>query len=324
MIFLSGPHPGLPYRERGFKSKRDAIADPHNRKMIRWFWHSVKHGKSITPSDCCAFVRSHLTDSTDKVRAVWGYPMAMTLGEAMFAVPLIEAYKERITCPFAYGLETAVGGMKKIISETQFYKHFTAIDFKNFDKPIHPRFIKTAFNILMRNVDFINYRNYGVAAAWKNIKMWQFIENYFINTPVRLSNGERYMNCGVASGSYFTQLIDSIINHILITYIYLVQTGRPPAYLKVMGDDSIAADNRSIDLDWASQLMETFGMTLNLHKSAVSTDINKLKFLGFEFNYGFPLKSFDEWVSLLLLPEGFDKTWDDVATRALGQGQGDI
>lgn len=140
-------------------------------------------------------------------------------------------------------METSVGGMKRIITETQMYKQFAAIDFKSFDKHIHLKLIYTAFQIIMRNIDFINNRNYGVAAAWKNMRLWHFIVDHFVNTPIRLSNGERYMkDCGVARGNYFTQLIDSIINYILITYIYLEQTASPPAYLKVMGDDSIAAD----------------------------------------------------------------------------------
>jgi len=311
--------PGLPWKTRGYLTKKEVVDDPHNRQMIRWFWHQTKYGRKTTPSDCCAFVRSHLTKDVDKVRAVWGYPLNMALGEAVFAVPLIEAYQEDSNNPLAYGYETAIGGMKRIINESQHCKFFSGIDFKGFDKSVQADLIYIAFDILMRNIDFVNYRDYGKADASRMMRMWDYIVSYFINTPIRLCTGERYQKSnGVASGSYFTQMIDSVVNYILITWIYLEQTGSPPKYLKVMGDDSLAGGDFQIDLDWGADIVARVGMRLNVNKSGVSRDINRLKFLGFEINYGEPLKSFDEWVALLCLPERFDKSWDDVATRALG------
>lgn len=100
--------------------------------------------------------------------------------------------------------------------------------------------------------------------------------------------------------------------------MYINQHGRPPKYLKVMGDDSIAADSIPISLDDAAELFAQVGILLNVQKSAVLRNINNLTFLGFKINFGMPLKSFEEWIALLALPKGFDKTWDDVATRALG------
>lgn len=310
--------PGLPWKDQGYVTKGEVIKEQFNRTKIRWFWHNVKTGKQVRNTDCCAFVRSHLTTAQDKVRAVWGYPLTMVLGEAVFAVPLIEAYQKNLS-PLAYGYETAIGGMKRIINESQDCKEFAAIDFKDFDKHVQAGLIRTAFNILMRNIDFLHYRDYGLSNVVGIFKMWNHIIEYFINTPIRTCDGNRYQkSSGVASGSYFTQLIDSVINHILITWLYLKQTGRPPKFLKVMGDDSIAGSDFKIDLDLACQLFETIGMTVNFKKSACSNNLHNLTFLGFQINYGLPLKSFDEWVALLCLPEHFDKSWDDVASRALG------
>lgn len=310
--------PGLPYKECGYSTKREVLDNPTNRRNIRWFWHNVKTEKPVKQTDCCAFVRSHLSQDVDKVRAVWGYPLTMTLGEAVFAVPLIEAYQANPS-PLAYGYETSVGGMKKILKETEKYKHFIAIDFKDFDKTVQEKIIRVAFDILMRNVNLVHYRDHGISNVRGILLMWDYIVDYFIHTPIRTCDGKRFRkHSGVASGSYFTQLIDSIVNYLIITWVFLTLTGKPPCYLKVMGDDSIAAHDQPLDLDAASDLVQKLGMRLNIQKSACTTNIHNLKFLGFQINYGLPLKGFDEWVALLCLPEHHDRTWDDVATRALG------
>ncbi|CAH0392084.1 unnamed protein product [Bemisia tabaci] len=243
-----GSSPGLPYREMGYKTKQQVVACPENRIAIRRFWHEVKYDAPPRSSDCLAFVRSHLAPhGIDKVRAVWGYPMNMVMGEAVFAIPLIEAFKLGTT-PLAYGYETTQGGFVKLKNETAGMSNYIGIDFSKFDKTVPPWLIHKAFNILRRNIDFGNYRNYGVANAERNWKMFDYIENYFIKTPIRLSNGERYLkHCGIASGSYFTQLIGSIVNHILITSYFIHKFGRPPRYLKVLGDDSFLADDQVID-----------------------------------------------------------------------------
>lgn len=90
--------------------------DPHQRNNIRLLWHEIKTGVQMSLSDCCAYVRSHLAPpGKEKVRAVWGYPMVVTMAEAMFALPLIEDYRNE-SKPIAYGCETAMGGTRKVLS----------------------------------------------------------------------------------------------------------------------------------------------------------------------------------------------------------------
>lgn len=47
-------------------------------------------------------------------------------------------------------------------------------------------------------------------------------------------------------------------------------------------------------------------------------NINELTFLGYKLNHGFPSRPYDKWIAALLFPEDRDKSWDDVASRALG------
>nr|APG78281.1 RdRp [Hubei partiti-like virus 42] len=309
--------PGLPWSQLGYRTKNDIRHDVHAIKKIRYFWHRIKYGEKLSFPDSCAFVRSHLVEYGEhKVRAVWGYPATVTFGEAVFAIPLIEAYQNG-SYPIAYGYETAVGGARKLLNELKGEFHH-AFDFKSFDKSVPEWLIRIAFKILLQNINFCEYRDYGIANAERNFVMFQSIVDYFINTKIRMCNGERFLKRGgVASGSYFTQLIDSIVNYILITWINLKIANCLPQYIKVMGDDVIFS-GRKVDINEAQDLLATIGMRLNIQKSAISRDPSDLTFLGYELNHGAPSRPFDKWMAALLFPERPDKCWDDVASRAVG------
>jgi hypothetical protein len=240
------------------------------------------------------------------------------MGEAVFALPLIRAYKEHQS-PIAYNYDTATGGSKKIYLQLAKHEFKTALDFKSFDKTVPPWLIRIAFDILKANIDFSNYQDYGVANASRMYKMLDYLANYFINTTIRTCDGARYRkHSGIASGSYFTQLIGSIVNFILVTWAFLDQHGSSPEFIKVFGDDSVCGSKQWLDLDKVSDLFNTIGMTVNVKKSMVTRNTTHITFLGFKINTGFPTKTSREWFSALMFPERPDMTWDDTATRALG------
>nr|APG78238.1 RdRp [Hubei partiti-like virus 41] len=310
--------PGIPWRALGYKTKREVADSAACRKSIRWFWHRVKNGERIGAPDSSAFVRSHLAPfGENKVRAVWGYPMTVTMGEAVFSVPLIEAYQS-CNSPIAYGYETAIGGMKRLTAEFN-SKFYVALDFKSFDKTVPAFLVKAAFDILSSNIDFENYRDYGVADIRKTSRMWEYIVRYFIHTPIRLANGERYRkHSGVASGSYFTQLVDSIVNYIIVVWCCLELEGCVPFDIKVLGDDSIFGTRHALVLSDFADIVSRIGMTINVKKSSSSRRLGDLEFLGYTINDGTPSKPHDRWMSALLYPEFPDRKWDDVASRAYG------
>nr|UUV42361.1 MAG: putative RNA dependent RNA polymerase [Ilomantsi partiti-like virus 1] len=310
--------PGLPWTTLGYRTKGELR---HHRAItsVRWFWHRIKLGHKIMAPDSCAFVRSHVVETGEaKVRAVWGYPATITFGEAVFAYPLIQAFKKNRT-PIAYGYDTAKGGAKKIFSEISGYQFGVALDFKSFDKTVPKWLIEIAFEILSTNIDFVHYNDYGVANAANQYRMFAYIKDYFINTPIRMCDGSRYRkHSGVASGSYFTQLIDSIVNYILINWAFLEQHGHQPEFIRVFGDDSICGSRNWIDFDLIIDQFAKVGMILNLKKSLVTRNKQYLTFLGFTINTGYPTKETKDWFASLMFPERPDQSWDDVATRALG------
>lgn len=313
--------PGLPWKDCGYKTKGDIKRDPEAVRRVRKFWHKVKRGEPLRPPDSLAYVRSHLVPiGEEKVRAVWGYPATMTFGEAVFALPLINAYKKCVRPVIAYGYETAIGGFSKLYRRFVNRKRYYCLDFKSFDKTLPEWLINYAFDILEYNIDFSHYQGYGVADARWNHGMFDYIRNYFIHTTIRMCNGERYRkNSGVASGSYFTQLIDSICNAILVQYWCLKLTGRPPVDYIVFGDDSLVAVDTVVDIDDINDLMQLLGMKLNLKKSMASRYLIGCTFLGYEIGIGgLPSKPENDLLASLFYPEFPDKEWDNVATRALG------
>lgn len=291
---------------------------PAARNSIRLFWHRIKAGERVTPDDCKVLYRAHIQRDHPKIRAVYGYPTAMTLMEACFAIPLIGEYKKSQT-PIAYGFDMAVGGAYKLRRRIRGHRYFGCIDFKNFDKTVSSQLIRIAFSILEQNLDLRKYRDHGIPDASRLSRAWDYIIKYFIETPLRLCNGERYQkSAGVPSGSYFTQLIDSIINWIMINYAFVKRYGRMPEDTLVFGDDSVVCDDRPFSLYALAEVMDSAGMTVNTVKSIYTDNVDKVEFLGFTISGGFPYRSFDRWMEALYHPEWPDEDWDMFASRALG------
>lgn len=312
-----GSSPGLPWKEYGFRTKGEVKRDPHAWNSIRTFWHRVKYGSPPAPPDCAAYLRAHLVEEgKQKVRAVWGYPATISFQEACFAIPLINAYK--IKGPIAYGYETARGGCRRLAARFAKHSNFLSSDYRKFDKTIPSWLIRIAFDILCSNIDFTKYQDAGVPHSRSLHQAWLYLVDYFIRTPVRLCNGRRYRkNRGVASGSYFTQLVDSIVNWIVTTYSIRSQQVKVEDIL-VMGDDSLVATNEPVDMQQFASKAAECGMIINTDKTQSSSNVHELKFLGYYINYGVPKRdAIDLWAALRF-PERPDYTFNDFASRTLG------
>lgn len=315
--------PGLPWRDMGYKTKGDIQHDPEAVRRVRKFAHLVKNGDPIHFPDCMAFVRSHVCEEGEyKVRAVWGYPATVTFIEAMFALPMIRAYQKRPydVRPIAYGFETATGGMRLLTKRMSGpRRHYIGLDFKKFDKTVPPWLIDIAFDILLYNMDLTYYQDYGIADARRLLLLYYAIRKYFIKTTIRTADGFRFQKrSGIASGSYFTQLVGSVCNAILVNWMSLEKFGYFPTDQLYLGDDSMIVSTREWDLDWCQTFLKNIGMELNVAKSDQSTSLSRLKFLGYYINDGIPLKPRSEWLAALLYPERPDRCFDDTQSRALG------
>lgn len=309
--------PCLPWITYGFKTKQDVYQDPESRASIIHFVDQVQRGEDIKPADVACFARSHLYDPSDsepKVRATWGFSATVIALEAMFAMPLIDLWKSYVG-PWAYGYETARGGHRKISTERPAGIIHTS-DFSHFDSSVSKELINYAFDILEEYIDFTSLPD---VSAVRLVNQWTWIRRNFCVCTIRLPNGERFRkHTGVPSGSYFTNLIDTIVNAIVMNYIFM-DSRISILYEKYLGDDSfIVADGR-LSQEALTESASRCGFEINLVKSKISGVLTDHQFLGFGFtDDGMPIKPKEYWYDALRCPEREDETIDDYRSRALG------
>jgi len=245
---------------------------------------------SKAPNPCVAYKR---TQKGNKTRLVWGYPLEMTIMEARFARPLIDHFKS-VRTPMAFGLSKAELGSyihKYVVDQRG---TIVALDYSKFDSTISAVLIRQAFRILSTWFAKEDLDEYG----------WDCLVKYFIYTPIVMPDGNLYTgkNHGVPSGSYFTQLIDSIVN-VAVCYAIGDKFGldiKHRAFF-VLGDDVLLNIRGEVDLHAWSDYVSSFGLTINVEK----TIINVPHFLGAVWYKGKPDTDVQELVHKAIFPESF-------------------
>jgi hypothetical protein len=247
------------------------------------------------PEPCVAYHRVQHGLSGPKTRLVWGYPQSMFLLEAQFAPQLIDWFLDRKT-PMAFGLKKAQisARMQQITNSGLRY----SLDFSGFDSSIAARWIDFAFSVLSTHFNI---------STVEEKYTWNKVVNYFIHTPIMLPNQEVWVkHHGVPSGSYFTQLVDSIVNYMAVTYAWLKLTGLavPEDKILVLGDDSIVGQSKFVGLSDLVHSMKELGLKLNADKTEVSRfPDSHPHFLGHFWSNGFAYRPLKEIAIRLAFPE---------------------
>lgn len=243
------------------------------------------------PNPCIAYKR---TQQGNKTRLVWGYPLEMTIMESRFARPLIDQFLQRRT-PMAFGMSKTELGAKlhRYIKEDK--GTTVCLDYSKYDSSVSKTLIKEAFRILSTWFTNTDEETYG----------WDTVVRYFITTPIVMPDGHLYTgkDHGVPSGSYFTQMIDSVVN-VIAMYALRSRFGLDfkPTSLYVLGDDVIVSVYGKVDLSaWATYLA-TFG--LHLHDDE-KTEVDKTHFLGAYWEMGKPDVPLEKIISKSVFPESF-------------------
>ena len=267
----------------------------------------------ISPEPCIAMAR---TQKNDKTRLVWCYPLTMNIIESLFARPLIDRFKTFNT-PMHFGVPQRVTS-SKLRRAADRYLYSYSLDYSQFDASLSRELIFAAFRILSSWFKFDDGTEDVLGEElWPELGLngptqsdvWNIIVNYFVTSPIVMPDGDVYYGRrnGVPSGSYFTQIIDSICNVILMGMVdSKFSLHLREEQLFVLGDDCLLFDNHELPLESISRFLHNRKVTLNADKCEVSSGDN-VHFLGRRWIYGKPTGEMQELINKVCQPETYRK-----------------
>lgn len=240
-----------------------------------------------------------------KTRLVWMAPLPTTIVGTRYSKRVMEALSRRR--PFVWGLRGHEQGA--IISEIESrFRYVYSLDFSKFDSTIPARMIDDAFCVARTHLDLDE----------KEMGVWRRYVNDFIHSRIIAPDGHVYQkHRGVPSGSAFTSIIDSIVNLILVSYMFEKITGHSLSHdrVLVMGDDVIVGSNTRIDLGQLASAASDLGFVLSVEKSTITDtsrearafDDNHTHFLGHWWVHSQPRRPTKELLQRMVYPERHKK-----------------
>jgi hypothetical protein len=265
------------------------------------------------PEPCLGFTR---TQFNDKTRLVWGYPYSMTAIEGLLAQPLLDQFKSGLT-PMAFAIPAGMLGTKLRVAS--YHREWAySIDMSSFDASISGKLIHAAFRILRTWYD----EDEVEPVSGKTVRdIFDVVERYFIHTPIVMPNGKLYLGKrhGVPSGSFFTQIIDSVVNVIIggtASHRFKLHVSKKEVF--VLGDDLLMWSNRQVDLDTiAKYINEHLGVKMHgSEKSAIYHYDEPVHYLGRDWPNGLPTLDQKEVVKRMIYPERFRRYPKDPEAKA--------
>lgn len=249
---------------------KGVVFDKDYKRMENWL------KGSYAPQPCVAQHRVQHGPEGPKSRLVWAYPQMVTLAEASFARPLIDAFVPRRSVMAMGKHRHKLSAMMTPMMNAH-VKY--GLDMSRFDASPCRKLVNMAFNILCHNFDW----------SCSSLTDWEKVRHYFVHTPIIMPDGFVYTkHKGIPSGSYFTQLIDSVINHFVIQYVYYTLTGNTIFLdrILVLGDDSLFSSPVSLNLERFARELKKIGFTMNPDKSCAVFDNGDIEFLGHKWKRG--------------------------------------
>nr|QHD64804.1 RNA dependent RNA polymerase [Plasmopara viticola lesion associated Partitivirus 1] len=293
----------------------------------RWLGHRMKQdGKDrFNPTKmrfppCLAGQRGGMSERDDpKTRLVWIYPAEMLVVEGFYAPLMYRDFMSDPNSPMLNG-KSAQRLYTEWCCKLREGETLYGLDFSSFDTKVPAWLIRVAFDILRQNINFETFDGKPVskndAQKWRNV--WDGMVWYFINTPILMPDGRMFRKFrGVPSGSWWTQMIDSVVNHILVDYLADCQQVEI-RNLRVLGDDSAFRANDQFDLEVAQHDCEPTGMILKPEKCDKTCDPCQFKLLGTRYRDGHVFRDTSEWFKLALYPESSVLSVDISITRLIG------
>lgn len=243
-----------------------------------------------------------------KGRLVWCLEAGQILFESQYARPLSN-YLANHFPNIATGKDPFT--INKFMLQWNSKPFWICIDYSKYDSTVQSWLIKEAFSIIKMFFD----EQYHDEINW--------IQDNFINLPIIMPDGEMvWAHKGIKSGSYFTQIVGSIVNaYMVLSFLMhknscdeekvmnqLFDIERPgTATFMCMGDDNIIFTYDEIDENELSVFMkETFGIEV----SPIKCDVKVNRRTGVVRQYPVFLKR--SWT-----PNGSDRNLVDLLVNLL-------
>nr|QVG74788.1 RNA-dependent RNA polymerase [Riboviria sp.] len=247
-----------------------------------------------------AWTRTQLgTLDSPKIRHVWGKAFHNIILEGLSAAPLIQYYTDNKS-PMVVGIHLYKRLPELINSclwDGENQRIGIGLDMSSFDTSPMPWLINEAFDMIESYLTFPDQESYLA---------FLYSRKYFIETPVIMPDGRMWLKrMGVPSGSYYTQLVDSIINHIVITYMQL-NVYHQTFETWVLGDDSLYGIPSELgfpNLEEVSHYVSKLGFELSTKKCVVATNPRELEFLGHVARGASVDREWSKMIKLALFPE---------------------
>jgi hypothetical protein len=197
---------------------------------------------------------------------------------------------------FYYIGEDPIIGVPRLLSHSALNEEtFLSLDWAGFDASVQPYEIKLAFNLLKSMLNFPDIESELV---------FEYVKTLFIERKLLSPDGRLFMRLGgVPSGSYFTHIVDSIVNWIRIMYL-LERNGIEYDIIKTHGDDAFARITSIMDgFNYITEDAERLGWHLKPEKCKLTRDISEIEFLGRQTLYGVNKRDRLKCLRLCLYPE---------------------
>lgn len=223
-----------------------------------------------------AYTRTQLTLLAEKlkVRNVFGAPFHSILTEGLSASPLMEFFANNDTF-ITIGRDPRVQVPELINKLTKVRSYVYCLDWSKFDASVHEWEIELAFDLLKKMLVFPTPLS-ETAFEWSKLN--------FTHRKLAGPDGNIYFkHAGVPSGSYFTILVDSIVNYNRIMYLFHKVTGKFPPEVHTQGDDSIVKTDEKDELVHPEALAKeaaSLNWILNPEKVKISDRPEDLEYLG--------------------------------------------
>jgi hypothetical protein len=330
-------------------------------EYARTFIHSIKKNglpfptKNLSPENIKStlasfflerptllFTRNHISDRDGilKQRPVYAVDDLFLIIESMLTFPLLIMARTPDCC-IMQGLETIRGANRFLDKLARSFTSFFTIDWSRYDQSL-PRAISDIYYtdfleslIIISHgyqptVDYPTYPDLSADTLFQRQNyLLHFLHTWYNNMVFVTSDGYAYLRsfCGVPSGLFNTQYLDSFGNLFLIID-GLLEFGIPPSEIKkivlfVMGDDNSGFTHWEIFrlhtfISWfETYAFKRWNMTLSRTKSIITSIRGKIETLSYQCNYGDPIRPLGKLVAQLCYPErGLELKYQ--SARAIG------